>query len=133
MAAVVLDTDVFSFFLKQDTRARLYEDAVRDRQACLCFQTVAEIKFWAISRNWGEPRRRGLDQALQHYLVLPYDGEMADTWARISGERKWAGRRIECGDAWIAAAAVRHGIPLLSHNGSHYEGISGLELITAIE
>jgi len=27
-----------------------------------------------------------------------------------------AGRPIECGDAWIAATAIRYGLPLLTHN-----------------
>jgi hypothetical protein len=31
MESVVLDTDVFSYFFKQDTRARLYEADIRDR------------------------------------------------------------------------------------------------------
>jgi hypothetical protein len=30
---------------------------------------------------------------------------------------------------WIAACAVRYGIPLVTHNRRHFEGIPGLEMI----
>jgi tRNA(fMet)-specific endonuclease VapC len=54
MEARLLDSDVFSFFFKRDTRRRLYEPEIRGYQLCLCFQTVAELKAWAIERNWGK-------------------------------------------------------------------------------
>lgn len=105
--AVLLDTDVFSYFFKGDTRASLYAGDVAGRQLCLCFQTVAEVKSWAILRNWGEQRRTALDQVLGRYVVLPYDARMADAWAAVTAVRRRAGRPILCGDAWVAAAAVR--------------------------
>ncbi len=130
MEAVVVDTDVFSYFFKQDTRARLYEADIRGRQVCLCFQTVAEVKAWAIGRQWGPSRCDALDRALAHYLVLPFDSRMADAWARATAGRKRIGQPIECGDAWIVAAALRHDIPLLTHNARHYHNIPGLKVIT---
>lgn len=130
MEAVVLDTDVFSFFFKQDTRAARYEADIRGRQICLCFQTVAEVKAWAIERKWGRDRRAGLDRALGHYLILPYDAQMADAWARTTAGRKRMGQPIECGDAWIAAAALRYDIRLLTHKSRHYRDIPGLKLVT---
>ena len=129
MEAIVLDTDVVSYFFKQDTRSRLYEADIRGRQLCLCFQTVAEVKAWAIERNWGAPRRQALDRVLARYLVLPYDARMADAWALTTAGRKRIGQPIECGDAWIAASALRHGIPLLTHNARHYHDIPDLKLI----
>ena len=75
MEAVVLDTDVFSYFFKQDTRAQVYETDIRGRQVCLCFQTVAEVKAWAIGRQWGPSRRDALDRTLAHYVVLPFDAD----------------------------------------------------------
>jgi tRNA(fMet)-specific endonuclease VapC len=130
MEAVVLDTDVFSFFFKEDTRARPYEADIRGRQLCLSFQTIAEVKAWAIVRNWGIRRRRALDNVLARYLVLPYDSRMVDAWAMATASRMRIGQPIECGDAWIAAAALRHDIALLTHNARHYRDIPGLKLVT---
>jgi predicted nucleic acid-binding protein len=39
------------------------------------------------------------------------------------------GHPIDLGDAWIAASALRHAIPLVTHNQKHYEHIPGLQLI----
>ena len=130
MEAVVVDTDVFSFFFKQDTRARLYEADIQGRQPCLSFQTIAEIKAWAIVRNWGEPRRKALDNVLARYLILPYDSRTTEAWAMATAHRTRIGQPIECGDAWIAAAALRHDIPLVTHNARHYRDIAGLKVVS---
>ena len=34
------------------------------------------------------------------------------------------------GDAWIAAVALRNGMPLVTHNRRHFEGIPGLTVIS---
>jgi predicted nucleic acid-binding protein len=130
MESVLLDTDVFSFFFKKDTRREMYASDIHGKQLCLSFMTIAELKRWALERNWGERRRESLTQALRHYVVLPYDAGMADAWAEVMVSRSRIGRQIECGDCWIAAAALRHGIPLLTHNWKHFQDIPGLNLVT---
>jgi tRNA(fMet)-specific endonuclease VapC len=60
MDAVLIDTDVFSFFFKRDSRRELYVDDVIDRQLYLSFMSVAELRKWAIVRNWGRQRRARL-------------------------------------------------------------------------
>jgi tRNA(fMet)-specific endonuclease VapC len=130
MPFVVLDTDVFSFFFKQDTRAGLYQSAIADAQLCVCFQTVAEIKLWALTRQWGTPRRQQLEEVIRHYIVFPYDALLAEQWARVTATRRSLGHPINCGDAWIAASALRHDATLLTHNGRDYAGIADLKLIS---
>jgi len=39
------------------------------------------------------------------------------------------GRPIAPGDAWVAAVATRHGLPLLTHNRKHFEALPGLALV----
>jgi predicted nucleic acid-binding protein len=63
MRALVVDTDVFSFLFKNDSRAALYSPYITQGQLCLSFQTIAELRFWAMTRRWGEPRRRSLEKA----------------------------------------------------------------------
>ena len=53
MISVVLDTDVVSFLLKRDTRARLYLPYLRDRQSLISSMTEAELEQWALLANWG--------------------------------------------------------------------------------
>lgn len=130
MDAAVVDTDVFSFFFKGDTRAGAYANDVRGIRLCLSFMSVAELTRWAISHNWGAKRLASLEQSIRRCVVLPYDAEMAECWARIAVERTRAGKPISCGDCWIAAGALRHGIPLITHNAKHFEGIAALRVIS---
>jgi predicted nucleic acid-binding protein len=39
------------------------------------------------------------------------------------------GFRIDCADAWIAATALLHGVPLVTHNRDDYRGVQDLNLI----
>jgi tRNA(fMet)-specific endonuclease VapC len=40
------------------------------------------------------------------------------------------GRRIETSDCWIAATAVRHALPLVTHNAGDFADIPELKVIT---
>jgi len=46
----------------------------------------------------------------------------------VETERK--GRTVSCSDAWIAASAIRHSIPLVTHDAKDFRNISGLQIIT---
>jgi len=127
---VVLDTDVLSFIAKADTRASLYEGDMANRTLCVCFQTVAELRLWALVRHWGQTRQSELDALLKRFIVLRYDFPMAQHWAQLTADRRALGKPIECGDAWIAASAIRHGATLLTHNGKHYADIPVLNVVS---
>ena len=51
MHPLVLDTDVFSFLFKNDTRAELYRPQLTGKLLCVCFQTIAEVRLWSTLRN----------------------------------------------------------------------------------
>jgi tRNA(fMet)-specific endonuclease VapC len=59
--------------------------------------------------------------------LVPYDDETCRTWAKIT---TIPGRPMSHPDAWIAATAVRHRVPLVTHNRKHFEHIPGLALIS---
>jgi predicted nucleic acid-binding protein len=130
MPPVVLDTDVFSFVFKRDTRAALYEPEMHGAQLCLSFQSVAELRLWAVIRRWSDARRRSLDEAFARFIILPYDDGMSHAWASLTAHRRRLGRPIETGDAWIAASAIRHRATLLTHNGKDYSDIPDLHVIS---
>ena len=56
MSMVVLDTDVWSFVFKRDSRAERYRVHLEGNVLCVSFQTVAELYQWAEMANWGEKR-----------------------------------------------------------------------------
>jgi len=122
MSTVLLDTTVASLLhpkKKRDVLRAQYEPHMQNQILALSFQSVAELWSWAEENNWGTRRREGLERFIRRFLIIPYDLELAKSWARLSAHRKRIGRRLEAGDAWIAATAVRFKIPLVTHDRDH--------------
>jgi tRNA(fMet)-specific endonuclease VapC len=119
VAAVLLDTSVASLLhpRKRESRERrLYKPHLEGRILALSFQSVAVLLAWAEENRWGAEQRAGLEVFLGRFLIIPYDVGLARVWARVVTHSKAIGRRLEAGDAWIAATALHRGIPLLSHD-----------------
>lgn len=131
MNAVVLDTDVWSFLFKRDTRAEYYRQHLEGNVLSIAFQTVAELYQWAEINAWGARRRQKLGMWLRRFQVLGYDDETALIWAKIRAARMKEGQPLSAQDAWVSACALRHGYPLLTHNSADYVGIDGLVIVTA--
>lgn len=131
MNTVVLDTDVWSFVFKCDSRAELYRHQLESNVLCVSFQTVAELYQWAEVAHWGEERRRQLQEWLRRFVVLGYDDATAQIWALIRAKRNQRGQPLAAQDAWVAACALRHGYPLVTHNAADYEGIAELAIVSA--
>ena len=130
MSQILVDTDVWSFVFKNDTRAEGFRRRMVGNSPCISFATVAELYLWAELHDWGERRRNQLKQAMQRFRILGWDDTTAVYWARVRAERQRMGRPITAQDAWIAACALRHNMPLLSHNFIHFADINGLVLLT---
>jgi tRNA(fMet)-specific endonuclease VapC len=130
MITVIVDTDVVSFLLKGDTRAQLYRPHLQDKTLALSFMSVAELYRWAYVRKWGERKLSRLEEQLHRYVIVPFDNELCKQWARICVERQRLGRPISVQDAWIAATALRHNCPLVTHNGDDFSGIADLNVIS---
>jgi len=133
MATVLLDTGVASFLhpKRRDSPQRaLYTPHLTNQILAVSFQTVAELYQWAEQNNWGTAQRAALDRFLQRFLVIPYDAELARQWARLMTHARARGRRLEAGDAWIAATAVRHRISLITHDADFTSlNLSGLSVV----
>jgi predicted nucleic acid-binding protein len=123
MDYVILDTDVCSYLFKRDTRAERYRAHLLGRPLCLCFQSVAELYQWAEINQWGPSRRVSLEQWLTRFVILPYDNETAQAWARVRAARRRQGLPISTGGAWIAACALRYDCTLVTHNTADFQHI----------
>lgn len=127
---VVIDTDVLSFLYKKDTRARLYEPHLNDPPFIVSFMSLAELRRWTLERSWGNDRRDELENYLTRYLILHSDDQMCRRWAEAMDSARKRGRPVAPADAWIAATALLFDVPLVTHNGAHYAGITGLRVIS---
>jgi tRNA(fMet)-specific endonuclease VapC len=126
-APVLVDTDVFSFLFKGDTRGSLYLPHLSGNTLNLAFATVAELYRWTVMHGWGKARIDDLNMAIGRCAVVSWDDATAWHWARVMSIK---GRPITEGDAWVAAVALRHGLPLVTHNRKHFDGIAGLTVIS---
>jgi tRNA(fMet)-specific endonuclease VapC len=128
--AVVVDTDVVSFLYKRDTRAALYRPHLDGQLPIISFMTLAELMKWTVARSWGERRRQDMLNYLRRYRVEHSSPEMCQHWAEVSDGARRAGRPILTGDAWVAAAALTYGVPLVTNNPADFAGAPGLTVIS---
>ena len=129
MSFVLLDTDVFSFLLRpRDTRGELYRPLVANKRIVLSFVSVGELYAWVSLRSWGPERVAKLESALRTAVILPADIALCKEFGRVKATLP-AGRVVGVNDLWIAVCAIRHSIPLLTHNQRHFDGIPRLRLL----
>ena len=129
--AVVVDTDVMSYFQKRDTRAALYLPHLIETEKFISFMTLAELRRWALERNWGGNRRRIYEQFIsENYGIIFADDNLCEIWAEILSSSRKKGKPIATADAWVASVAVMFDIPLITHNQKHFENVENLRIIS---
>ncbi len=129
MSLFLIDTDIASFIFKGSNYADPYLPILSGQELALSFMTVAELFQWAILRQWGDRRLAQLEQYLTNYVIISVDQPLCRKWAQIRAVRQNMGWVISPQDAWIAATALRHGLPLVTHNIKDFREISNLQLI----
>lgn len=120
--SVLPDTDVYSYLARGDARPEPYAPCLRGRTLCLSFASVAEIDKGAYEAGWGAPRLRGLEAPLRN-VVVPFDFELSRTCGELMAATGRTGRRMHEFDAWIAATALRHDLPLGTNNQRDFNGV----------
>ncbi len=115
---------------KADTLYRAYHPHLAGRLLIICFMTLAELDLWALRRNWGEKRMAKMDRHLKKFVVRPYDRELCRQWAAVSDMAMRKGKPISTADAWIAATALLHNVPLVTNNPADYSGIDKLAVLS---
>ncbi len=130
---VVVDTDAFSYLFANKPQAASYPPLLRGKVAAVCFVTVAELRFGALSAGWGPRRTAELEEALRKFLKLPYDDGLASLWARLKRDARQNGHPLgqaeHSNDLWIAACGVYYQAPILTGNVRHFDGLPGVRVI----
>jgi len=128
--ARVIDTDIFSFLLKKDTRAELYKPHLDGHFLFLSFMTVAELERWANLYNWGQNKINLLENSLKRYVIQHSNRDICKIWGEIMTESKRKGLNVSISDAWIAATAISLQIPLVTNNEKDFQKIEALTIIS---
>ena len=127
--SVLLDTSIVSVFLKispvHAERRAAIEQAILGRVPLISFVTVAEIYYWAETRNWQQRRKGDLEKHLKMYVVLEPTRDTAAIWAATKYKAKSSGIHLQPNDLWIAASALEYGVELISADAD-FDRIEGL-------
>lgn len=133
---VVVDTMVISWLLDERANplADRYRALIGERPVILAFQTVMELRYGALRAEWGDLRRRRLERRIACLSVVQPHDELISVYARLRQDCRGIGHplagKIHDGDRWIAATAIRMGLPLVSHDAI-FRAIPGLQLVSA--
>lgn len=66
---------------------------------------------------------------LARYQRVQSDAETVAAYARLYAQCRQERRAIGPADLWIAATALRHGVPLITRNQRAFAGLPGLEIV----
>lgn len=91
---------------------------------------MAELYKWPFKRKWTDAKKAQLTERLKSYVVLPYDDRLAWRWAELRVRMNADGQTMSWEDSWIAATALRHEMPLVTHNRKHFAHVPGLTIIS---
>ena len=69
-------------------------------------QTIAEMRLGALNKNWGAQSIGTLEAFLASLMLVDYKSRLGYRRAQIMHEARSLGRRLEAGDAWVAATAL---------------------------
>jgi predicted nucleic acid-binding protein len=120
---MILDTNALSAFF--DGNARLKRVVAKAAKISLPVIVLGEYRFGLIGsrlRKVIEPALEGLQGASD---ILPIDADTILPYAKLCDQLKRAGTPIPSNDLWIAALAVQHGLPIVSHD-KHFDVVPGI-------
>src|SRR5215217_296407 len=122
MPLAIVDTCVLSYLYSRVPLAETYRALIQEYDKAISFMTLAELHYGTLKRDWSAAKR---DELLAHvardYQVLPFDHALCARWAEVRDRTRRIGRQLRVADSWIAATALLHDVPLITHNRKHFE------------
>ena len=121
---MILDTNALSAFVDGDVDVgKLLRTQAR---AAIPVVVLGEFLYGIAESRHRSAYEAWLTSHLQHFDLLDVTGETAVTYAALRVALKRSGRPIPANDAWIAALALQHRLPVLSRD-QHFDAVPGLE------
>ena len=121
---MILDTNALSAFVDGDAGVG---DVLRAQaRAAIPVIVLGEFRYGIAQSRQRAAYEAWLDSNLLHFDVLPVTDETAVAYAALRVALKRSGRPIPANDAWIAALALQHRLPVLSRD-AHFDVVPGLD------
>lgn len=121
---MILDTNALSAFV--DGEAGVGEVLRRQARAAIPVIVLGEFRYGIAQSRHRPAYEAWLQSQLPGFDVLPVTEETAVAYAALRVALKRSGQPIPANDAWIAALALQHRLPVLSRD-EHFDVVSGLE------
>jgi predicted nucleic acid-binding protein len=127
---VIVDTNVVSYIYDNHRLSQRYVPHLEGKTTAVAAQTVAELRFGAYNKKWGEKRIGLLESLLSTYVIVHTNDAICTAWAKIRTLSHVQGRPMSEADTWIAATALALDAPLVTHNAKDFDFIPDLEVIS---
>lgn len=126
MRRILLDTSVF---IAEEQRDAVVPEAFGE--VAVSVITLGELETGVLMARDDATRAHRLATlvgARERAVGLDVDQEVASAYARLLSEARRAGRRPRANDAWIAATATAHEVPLLTEDRD-FDAFESVEVI----
>ena len=121
---MILDTNALSSFVDGDVGVG---NVLRGQpRAAIPVIVLGEFRYGIAQSKQRSAYETWLEAHLPHFEILPVTDETAVAYADLRVALKRAGRPIPANDAWIAALALQHRLPVLSRD-QHFDSVPDLE------
>jgi predicted nucleic acid-binding protein len=121
---VILDTNALSAFADGD--AGVGELLRLQTRAAIPVVVLGEFRYGIAESKHRGTYEAWLESQLRRFEVLAVTDETAVSYASLRVALKRTGRPIPANDAWIAALALQHRLPVLSRD-KHFDVVPDLE------
>ena len=121
---MILDTSALSAFVDGDPGVG--DVLRRQARAAIPVIVLGEFRYGIATSRHRATYEAWLSSHLEQFDVLAATAETAVAYAALRVSLKRAGRPIPANDAWIAALALQHRLPVLSRD-EHFDAVPNLE------
>ena len=120
---MILDTNALSAFV--DGVPEVGDVLSAGAKAALPVIALGEFRYGIAGSRHRAAYEAWLDQHLGDFDILEITQATTVAYARVRQALRRAGRPIPANDAWIAALALEHRLPVLTRD-AHFDAVPGL-------
>lgn len=130
MARYLIDTDILSFYLKNNpaVTAKMHQHLDTGTSPYISIITYYEA-LSGLYANDATNKLSAFHTLMQHCPILPVSKKSATISARIYRDLRHQGKMLANMDLLIAGIAIDNDITLVSHNTKHFARIPDLALV----
>ncbi len=124
---MILDTNALSAFA--DGEHGVGEVLRRQERAAIPVIVLGEFRYGIADSRHRRTYEEWLATNLPRFELLAITAETTIPYAMLRGTLKLLGRPIPANDAWIAALAMQHRLPILTRD-QHFDALPGVHRVS---